>query len=246
MSLARRYNRLLRRHTLHFAAWNPIIDPQEVGDYGLLARGVFRKLGHISEFGVNPNTEKGNAAAFDFRSAVSSVVRIEAGVEVPVFGTGTVDAKLRIKFEGKFVALVKSPSVTVEAMTSMHQVAAQLQHAPGWMPRFRVISKVYRGTDATVIASVDNTTGIELSGAANALRLFELGQASVGVTVGGAHQLSLVGRSGPLAIDLFRVRRAGAVPALLGAMDFASSEPDDLIDGSENWDSDTDDLGEPS
>lgn len=245
MSLARRYNRLLRRHTLHFAAWNPIIDPQEVGDYGLLDRGIFRKLGHIREFGVTPVTQKGNAASFDFTSVVKTVVRIEAGMKVEVFGTGDVAAKLTIDFEGRFAALVKSPKVEVEAMTSPRLVAQQLQHKSGWKPRYRVISKVYRGTDATVIASVDNATSIELSGTANALRLFELGQASVGVSVGGNHQLKVVGQSGPLAIDLFRVRRARAVPLMLKAMDFAAEEPDDLIDGSENWDCDTDDLGEP-
>lgn len=243
MSLARRYNHLLRRHTLHFAAWNPITDTQRVGDYGILDRGVFRKLGHISEFGVDLETEEGNSASFDFRSAVSSIVRVEGTAQVQVFGTGSVGAKLRFEFQGKFAAVVKSPQVRVHAMQSIHQVAAQLHGAPDWRPRYRVISKVYTGTDATVIASVNNTTGIELSGTADALRQFELGGATVGVTVGGSHQLALVGKKGPLAIDLFRVSRAGAVPQLLGAMNVAGDEPDDLIDGSENWDSEADDLG---
>lgn len=245
MSLARRYNRLLRRHTLHFAAWSPIHDPQRVGDYGLLDRGIFRKLGNIADFGVQFGTEVGNAAAFDFTSDVSTVVRFEAGVEVPVFSAGSVGASLKIEFEGKFAALVKSPKVELVAMTSIHQVAAQLQHKAGWKPRFRIISKVYSGSDAIVIASLDNATSIELSGSVDALRKLELGQATVGVSVGGVHQLKLVGASGPLAIDLFRVRRAGAVSLKLHAMDFDAQEPDDLIDGSENWDTDTDDLGEP-
>ncbi|MFV8753095.1 hypothetical protein ACNOYE_21310 [Nannocystaceae bacterium ST9] len=43
------------------------------------------------------------------------------------------------------------------------------------------------------------------------------------------------------------MRRLGGVPLMLGAFgsDVEPEEPDDLIDGSENWSSDVDDLDEP-
>ncbi len=72
MPLAQRYNRVLRRHTLHFAAWSPISDPYAVGDYGLLRNGIFQKLGHIRDFGVQFETEPGHPVTFDFSSTQTS------------------------------------------------------------------------------------------------------------------------------------------------------------------------------
>jgi hypothetical protein len=246
MPLPQRYNRLLRRHTLHFAAWSPITDPQKLGDYGLLDRGVFRKLGNIAEFGVDFSTESGNAAAWDFTSTVKTQVRIQAGVQVPIFDDSNIEARLKIEFDGQFAALVKSPEVRVEAMQSIHAVAKRLQAAGGWKPRFRVISKVYTAEQPLIVASLGNSTVIELSGTAKVLRKLELGEATIGVSVIGEHQLKLVGNSGAIAIDLFRVRQSNAIPLMLGAAGSEElSEPDDIVDGSENWSSDVDDLGEP-
>ena len=246
MPLPQRYNRLLRRHTLHFAAWNPITDPQKLGDYGLLDRGVFRKLGNIVEFGVDFSTESGNAAALDFTSTVKTQVRIQAGVQVPIFDDSNIDARLKFEFEGNFAALVKSPEVRVETMQSIHAVAKRLQAVSDWKPRFRVISKVYTAQQALVVASLGNSVAIELSGTANVLRKLELGEVAIGVNVIGSHQLKLVGASGAIAIDLFRVRHSNAIPLMLNPLEAQeSAEPDDIVDGSENWSSDTDDLGEP-
>ena len=242
MPLPQRYNRVLRRHTLHFAAWSPISDPYAVGDYGLLRNGVFQKLGHIRDFGVDFGTEQGHPVAFDFSSTQVSTVRMQADVEVPVFQNVDVAATLTFQFEGDFLALVKSPVVNVEIMRSTQAVARRLDATPGWKHRYRVVWKVYSGAPALIVSSLGRGTKVELAGRASALRKFELGDSMVGVRVTSQHDLKIEGAAGPIALDLFRVRQSGALAAapLLGGL-VDREELEDLVDGSEDWTSDSDD-----
>jgi hypothetical protein len=67
------------------------------------------------------------------------------------------------------------------------------------------------------LASKEANSTFKLSGKADALRQLELGNASanIGVEATSSSAQKIVGGSGPIALDLFRVRLLGGGPQLL-------------------------------
>ncbi len=252
MGIAQRYNKILRREILHFAAWSPVTDPYEVGDYGGFRQGVFQKLGHIREFGVDPEVDAGHQAPFDFVSAGVTTVRMEGDAEVKAYSGLDVEAKLAIRFSGKNSIYLKSALVNVATMRSVAAVAAKLRRAKSadgrtWNSGWRVIRKVYTAVDPSILVSTERDTAFTLSGKARALKQLEVGKASldIAVEVSNANVVKVIGGTGPIALDLFKAGFFGASLESLHRTKEDERDPDDLdddiVDSSEGWRSDEDD-----
>lgn len=243
MGLAQRYNRTLRRQILHYASWHPVTDPYEVGDYGGFRFGVFQKLGNVREFGVVPKVDIGNSSALDFTSSGMTAVRLEAGVEVKVYSNLNVEAELKIAFSGSNSMYVKAAQVNVSAMRSVEEVARQLRKRKEWDHRWRIVRKVYTAVDPVILVSTERETSFTLSGKADLLKNLELGKGSVQIPVkaSSSRVVKVVGGTGPIALDLFRVRVLGSTELEVSE----GKEDDDDIDESEDWASDADDPSLP-
>jgi hypothetical protein len=255
MSLARKYNTLLKRSLHHYAAWSPVTDAYEVGDYGGFRRGVFVKLGNIREFGVDPRPQAGSSiVSFNFTSSGAVASRTQAGVAVESFGDEPTEAKLSIDFKGQNSLFIRTGEISVIEMPSVDQVAFRLCKAVDdagrkWKLGWRTVRKVYVAENPTILASEERETGFSLSGTAGALKKLEIGQASVGIAVEStqARTLQILGGSGPIALDLFKVRpsgRAGMVSFDPGQSGDAAKpgEPDLDDDWSDEVEDDPDDL----
>lgn len=237
MTLAQRYNRILRRQILHYASWHPVTDPYEVGDFGGFRMGVFQKLGNIRDFGVTPELETGNSSSLDFTSSGMTTVRTEAGVQVKVYSELDIEAKLELSFTGSNSMYVKSAVVNVTGMRSPETVARQLDATGRWNHRWRILRKVYTAVDPVILVALERDTSFTLSAKANVLKQLEIGNGSINIPVHTSNKkaVTVVGGTGPIALDLFRVRHNGAAGLEVAADD------DDPVDGSEEWLSDADD-----
>lgn len=230
MTLARQYNKLLKSRLLHYAAWSPVTDRLEVGDFGGFKRGVFQKLGNIAEFGVDPGGRSGGAATkFVFTSSGTNIVRISGGVEVDVFPDASVEAKLEINFSSENGLYIRTGNLSVTEMDSVDRVAQILRgkrdpSGRRWKTRWKVVRKVYTAMDPTILAASERDAGFTLSGKAEALKALEFGGAALDVSVSSTRQdaLQIVGGTGPVAIDLFSVRILGG--AGLEGLDTEPSE----------------------
>ena len=70
MGIPKELNRIIQKHLHAHAAWLPITNTYELGDYGLIADGVFQKMGNIGkEFRVEYQLSTGPDALIDFVSA---------------------------------------------------------------------------------------------------------------------------------------------------------------------------------
>ena len=248
MSLARSYNRLFKRSLLHYAAWSPLTDAYEVGDYGGFRRGVFQKLGNVREFGVDPKPRPSGATVrFSFTSTGAVVVRTAAGATVDTFAADATQAKLDLSFQGNEGFFIRTKDLTVMEMPSVDAVARQLfrkrdDSGRKWRLGWRVVRKVYVADDPAIFASSERQASFSLTGNSALLQQLELGNASADVAVSSsqASSLEIIGGKGPIALDLFRVPtlgRAGLESFAPG--DGAGDEGEPELD--DDWDEDLED-----
>lgn len=216
MRLPRIYNRVMKSRLLHYAAWSPVTDRYEVGDFGAFTHGVFQKLGNIREFGVDPGAKPGTSTTFEFSSAGMVSVRTKAGAEIDVFPEESVEAKLELSFTGETSFYIRSAEVSVMEMPAVDAVARKLSRARAadgrqWKNGWRVVRKVYVAKNPAILASSQSNASFVLSGKANALKRLELGHASAEISVSSSKEdaVKIVGGTGAIALDLFRVRLLG-------------------------------------
>jgi hypothetical protein len=217
MVLATTYVRIVRSRLLHFAAWAPVIDRYEVGDYGACRHGVFQKLGNIREFGVEPQARPGTCSvSLSFVSDGANMVRTAGGARVDTFPTQSVDGTLELEFRGDNSVFIRTGKLSGTELVGVDAVAGQLlgrRDADGraWKRGWRVIRKVYVATNPVILISTERGARFSLSGRVEALAAIEAGEGSAEVSVSSsqADSLQITSGSGPVAFDLFRVRLGG-------------------------------------
>jgi hypothetical protein len=223
MGTAALFSKVLHEQLNAHAAWLPIANTFGLGDYGLVSDGVFTSIGNIAEFGVGYQAAQGQPAKMDFSSAGTRVVRLVADVEVAALPAEPVDAKLVIEFESERSFLVKAPKITVRQIQNLDQVARALAAAPGWEKKYRVVWATCTGHDCAVVTTLAANASFELAGKATALAQFELGAVEAGVTVAREENVGfkVLGKTGVLALRLFKLKLWGSGPKLLEGADAA-------------------------
>ena len=244
MGIAKDFNKLVHDQIRVHAAWLPVTNTFQVGDFGVISEGVFVRMGNIrSDFGVDFQTQPGAQSDLDFKSERVRVFRLTAGAEVNVFPDEPLAAKLRIEFERANSFMLKA-SVTVQEMSSVFDAARRLATQQAWDEgKFKCVAATFTGENAIVLSSRSNNTVFEIGGKADALKKLELGNAEAELTFSGNSSLGLevIGRTGVVGLRLFQVKKkSGQAEVLRGAplgpdaVDVVQSEqmqadlPDDL------------------
>lgn len=218
MGLPGRFEDIIHSGLNVHAAWLPITQTYELGDYGVISDGVFARLGNIKEFGVTVTPTTGPDTKLDFTSDVSKVIKFAAGVEVQVIPAGAVDAKLVLKFERAQSVMIKCPVIKVSAIPNVREVAEKLKSASGWRRGWSVVYETYNAQDATVMSTVADNTEITFTGNVNALNDLKVGNADVGFTSNKKLGLDIQGKAGVVALGLFKLKLIG------GGVNFLSDE----------------------
>mgnify|MGYP002777817733 CR=1 FL=1 len=227
------------------AVWPPVVSPVRLGDYGVLDGGVFRKLGHISDFGVELQVEQGQPASLNFVSASARLVRSAGDLPVTSFsGIGGVQARLRVEFAEKASFLLKCSRISVEQIANIGAIGRQLARArtrdgqewSSWS--WRIVWQVYTGRDVVFLGTRSVDTVVDFTGKVEAVRQLEAGSFSAGVRVQPSSSLALeiVGRTGPVGLNLAKVKLFTAAIGFLsdngepedGGVDLAPDDPPDI------------------
>lgn len=236
MGTASLFDGILKRELNVHAAWLPITNTFEIGDYGVASDGVLVKMGNIREFGVSWNPGSGPLATLNFASDGTRIVRAVGNATVQAFPDQDIDASLTIEFERESSFLVKA-ALTVSQMQDVAAVAEKLSQVRQWKSGYRVVSAIHVGRQCTILSSKGANSKIALSGKANALRQLDLASASAGIELSSSERigLSLVGQTGVVALSLFKLRW------LIGGVEvLEAGRPGDpnaqlRVDGSEKW-----------
>jgi hypothetical protein len=210
VGIAKDFNDMVHNQIRVHAAWLPVTNVFQVGDFGVISEGVFTRMGNIrSDFGVDFETMDGQPSQLDFKSASVRVIRFTAGAEVNVFPEDNLEAKLRIEF-GKERSFYVKALMQVKEMASVFDAARKIAVLPSWNEdKFKVVAATYTGQNCVVLSSRQNNTAIEIGGKADALKRLELGGASADFswTANSTLGLEVVGQTGVLGLRLFQVKK---------------------------------------
>lgn len=220
MGTARLFDNILKEELNIHAAWLPVTNTFEIGDFGLVSDGVLVKMGNISDHGVDYSEEAGPPSSLNFASEGTHIIRAVAGAQVDVLPDGDLDAKLTIQFDQESSFLIKA-NLAVRQMRSLQEVARTLARSPGWENRLRVVSAVYTGKHCVILSSKGANSKIELVGKATALKQFEIGAVTAEVQRSSSEKIGLdiVGKTGVVGLALFKLNWLTGRPQLLGADD---------------------------
>lgn len=238
MGIAKDFNNVVHDQIKVHAAWLPVTNVFQVGDFGVISEGVFARMGNIrSDFGIDVQTIDGPPAQLDFKSASVRVLRFTAGAEVNAFPEEPLEAKLRVEFGKERSFYLKAQLQTTE-LASVFEAARRLAVLPAWDEgKYKVIAATYTGQNCVILSSRENNTAIEIGGKADALRKLELGGASADFTwtKDSSLGLEIIGRTGVIALKLFQVKKKKGEAEFLrrGRM---PTEADLEITDSSSWD----------
>jgi hypothetical protein len=240
MGTASLFDDVLKRELNIHAAWLPVTNTYEVGDFGIVSDGVWTKMGNIRRFGVGWAAAAGPPATINFTSKGTRLVRAVGNAKVEAFPNQPIDASLTIEFERESSFFLKV-ALTVSQMQDLAAVADKLGQVSQWKSQYRVVSAAYTGQQCTILSSKAANSKIALSGKADALQQLELASASAGITVSSSEEigLNLVGETGIVGLSLFKLRW------LIGGINVLDAgRPDDpnaklVVD---TWDKLTDDV----
>lgn len=207
MGLPNQFNEIIKKHLNVFAAWMPIVNNYKLGDYGVIADGVFAKLGNITDdFQVTITESSGAAASIDFTSEGASLIKLAGGTQVDVIPAGEAKASIEIEFSKEKSFLVKSPEITVSIIDNVNEVANRLKESGSWDGKWKVVYQVYHAINPVIISTIDAGTKLNFNGDASALGQMKLGGLGVNVGTNKALGLNINGKSGVIGLGLFRIK----------------------------------------
>lgn len=221
--LAKTYSQIVKKELNAHAAWFPVTNALEVGDYGLIEDGTFRPIGKIAQQypDIEIKAQPGNQTNIDFKSeGTNAVVTDMQGNAKSFQALGDAEGQLKITMSKANSAMIKA-SITSSQMTNVADVASRLRKKKDWQHRYKVVSAVYVGENATVFCSREADTELIISGKADILQAVEAGKADVALNVSANKSgvFHSVGKTGVIAIDLFKLKMLGRGVSVLGETD---------------------------
>ncbi len=227
MGTASLFSKILHHEIGVHAAWLPVANNFQLGDYGVISDGVLVKMGNIAEYGVSFAAAATPPIELKFRSAGTRVRRFAGGAEITALPPADIDAKLVVEFDAADSFYLHA-HLTAEAVENLAQVGRKLRDADGWKRKYRVVHSTYTGQNCTILSSRHANSKVEISGKASALQQLELGHADAGLTVSGDDSagLDVVGATGVVGLRLFKLRALGGGTRVLAPDD----QDEDLVE----------------
>jgi hypothetical protein len=235
MGLAAQFSKHLHKEVGAHAAWLPVANLFELGDYGLISDGVFNRMGNLREFGLDVTGVETNSVKLDFKSEGTRLVSLVGEAEVNALPDSPIEAALKIEFSAKDAYYAKAASASVQEIPNLREVAEQLAKVDGWRRKYRVVRGTITGHDCVIVTSKAANASFVLKGNADALKQVGAGAVGAGVTVSAENDvgLSIVGDTGVVGLRLFKLKPWGSQAKLLGPggeVEVEEDEGDELED----------------
>ncbi len=231
MGIAKQFNKIIETHLKAHAAWLPITNTYRLGDYGLIAEGVFQKLGNIKDdFNVSFTTGNGPNASLKFVSDRTTVVNASANAEAMVNPQIGIKAGVTYKFQEDKSFLIEAPVIRVSTIENVNQVANQLSAINAWKDKYKVVWQRYEAQDAVVLSTIEGGTEVTVNGTANTPEHFNIGNvtAKVEVETNKALGLDIRGKTGVIALGLFKLKWIGGGTTFMNDINKKGAEAEDL------------------
>lgn len=213
----KKYTVALKRYTGFRAVWPPT-SKWKLGDYVVRDRGFFHKIGNITkDFGINVDYSDGPPLEIHFQTSRIYLTKIEAGVNVKEFSNNIgAEAELKLKFKGNYSFFMHSKPAVSATIDAKGQLGSKIaENVEKWKHKnWFVISEVYRAHSFVLLANETGEKEIKIKGDVGTVTTFLKGSVTPAVTISGltGMGLKIVGnQSGPIAVELFRVKKNGDI-----------------------------------
>jgi len=178
------YQQEMHKNVGFFATWLPS-SAIELGDFGVLEGGRFRRIGSLKELGI-PSSEVREGTPENMTYAASADRKAGASVEasgaVPV-----AQGELSIRFsrQGGYVFEAASiRSIEIANRLELAERILDVYKQQRWQREWLLVDAMYIASAATVIVSEDNSSEIVLKASSNApLGALPLADPKLGLTV---------------------------------------------------------------
>jgi hypothetical protein len=200
-----RYIRAFHKELDKWAVWQPG-SPADVCDYGVIDHGKWTKLGSLwdllerTEKDVIKETPPANLM---FGSASASA--IDAGVNTPA----VVGASVQLTFSNQNSFYVRAYQSTERSHQNLQNLGERLlKLEKNWRKEWYLVVGVRTAARFSVLASSEAGGEIKVTAPLPELQSFLLGaaNASASLQIAGSVGFSFIGKSGPIHLDLVRVR----------------------------------------
>lgn len=211
--LAEKFNDVLKKQLNLHAAWFPITNTFQIGDFGLFDNGLFRTMGNIKRDypEIELVVDKGSEATIDFKSDGTSMQSLNANGEAATLGSlGNADAKLQLKFTQENSIVLKA-KMTSDELKNIDEVGRKLALKSSWNKKYKVVSTVYNGEGSVIICSKEAGTEVTISAAANILKQVEGGKVDGSLEIQSNKEsvFSSIGDSGVIGLRFFKLKWLG-------------------------------------
>ncbi|MEN2282415.1 hypothetical protein AAGF08_09780 [Algoriphagus sp. SE2] len=233
--LAQKFNDVLQKELNLHAAWFPITNTFEIGDFGLFDNGLFRTVGNIKRDypEIELVVDKGNEASIDFKSDGTSMQSLNANGEAATLGSlGNADAKLKIKFTQENSIVLKA-KMTSDELKNIDEVGRKLALKSSWNKKYKVVSTVYNGEGSVIICSREAGTEVTISASADVLKQVEGGKVDGGLEIQSNKEsvFSSIGDSGVIGLRFFKLKWLGQGINVLGGSEGEVEVLKDVLEG---------------
>lgn len=233
--LKQKFNKVLQKELNLHAAWVPISNTFQIGEYGLFEDGLFRSLGNITRDypEIELVIEKGKEATIDFKSDGTSSQTLNANGEAASLGSlGNADAKLVLKFSQENSIVLKA-KMTSNELKNIAEVGRKLALKSDWNKNYKVVSTTYIGKGSVLVCSREAGTEVTISAAANVLKQVEGGKVDGGLEIQSNKQsgFNFIGKSGVIGLRFFKLKWLGQGVKVLAETQGEIEVEKDIIDG---------------
>lgn len=157
------YQQEMHNNLGFFATWLPV-SILNLGDYGVLENGRFRKAGTLKELGI-AHSEESEGAPQDMSYSASAqrraVASAGAGTAVPI-----AKAELSIRFDqqgGYVFEALGMRHVEIADRMALADRILRVYEEGGWRKEWLVVDALYKAASATIIVSEDSSSEIVFS-----------------------------------------------------------------------------------
>ena len=215
MGLPKRFDKKLQRHMGLHAVWPPG-NPIELADVLQRQDGIFRPVDNLSSFQVKFRRQRfKDQRAISLKASGVSVTVIQGGGEVDVNDVDVAaSATLEISFTKENSYFIRTPALWGVEIEDLRKVGRSLRKHPEWQHRrFYLAWQIYSARDFMFLGSESRNRKVSFGGNGSAiLKLLSLG-ATANITRSSTSNVSVavVGKGGPMAMAIARVRRNGDI-----------------------------------
>jgi hypothetical protein len=211
MSLPKQYSERLRKAIGARAVWMPGT-PVQIGSIMIPGEDKFNLAGHLSDFTPVMKSAAHLDKSLDLVSKGTRQRLFQAGVELPSTAQLdlTAEATLKFEFSKQFEYALKAPTLKGQHITNLLKVADAVYRLPDWQhKRFYIVHELYEADQFTFLGTEKSNRKFEFSGkGAGILGLLTAG-VSAGLSATGDVDVKILGKGGPLAMGLVRIKENG-------------------------------------